>query len=268
MSFREFKITRSEATNLVEVYMKCTNNCADNTIPITIFRHMTSFDNMGTVLVGKVPSHKDTETSDMFFNTIKELVDLKGKEESYITQKRIINTTMREYCKLYCGEDEHCEFIICPARSALWYLNSAIINYFQQTHKQITEYPGDCVYEDNTCFVCNGINDYFYYSTMHGLNMPVCKICAFAKDDDEEEAEKDEEKVEEEEYAGYVFVYPEYKIEPESCCVCNYNGCGLFYYSSDRMEPVCNTCETNYRNKTDCEKRIYHDKYIDQSSEE
>ena len=110
---------------------------------------MTRDQHMGAVLVGKVPSKEHAEFSDMFFNAIKELVDSVGNEEVYKTQNRVISTTMRKYCKLYCGEDKHCEFIICPAKKAVWYLSGAINNYLQKTHEHIAENLGDNAYEYN-----------------------------------------------------------------------------------------------------------------------
>lgn len=255
-SNEELIITRSEATNLVQEYMKCQPSCDQGT-HITRFRDMTSSDNISRVLVGKVPSHKDTETIDMFFNTIKELVDSLGKEKVYKTQERIISTTMREYCALYCGPENHCQYIRCPAELAVWYLSHAINNYFQQTHEHIKEENGDFALEYNTCSVCDWIgNDYFYYTTKYGLNMPVCIKCVKKKE--KEEKQQEEEQLDE--YAEHVFIYQEYEIEPRTCSVCNYFGCGSYYYSSDKMnEPVCESCEMNYRNTNDCEKRIYHD---------
>ena len=84
------------------------------------------------------------------------------------------------------------------------------------------------------------------------------------------EKEEFDEGEEIDEYAGHVFVYEEYEMEPRVCSVCKYNGCGSFYYSSDKMdEPVCATCEMKYRETADCSQRIYHDegKVSDDDSE-
>jgi hypothetical protein len=116
-------------------------------------------------------------------------------------------------------------------------------------------------HEHNTCSVCHwaGI-DYFYYSNNY---VPMCSMCVEDKKKQEQVQEEEEEEEEEiDEYAGYVFVYQEDELEPQVCSVCNYDGCGSFYYSSDKMdEPVCATCETKYRETADCSKRIYHDGY-------
>ena len=244
----------------------------------------------------------------MFFNAIKELVEFVEKEEVYETQQRIMNTTMREYCKLSCGDPDHCEFIICPAERTLRYLSGAINNYLQQTHEHIKEVLGDNTHEHNTCSVCHWAGtDYFYYSTIYGLNVPVCSMCVEDKEKEEFEEQLDnnihehntcsvchwagtdyfyystnyglnvpvcsmcvedkkkqeeEEEEEEDEYADHVFVYQEYEMEPQVCSVCNYYGCGLFNYSSDKMdEPVCDTCETKYRETANCSKRIYNDQH-------
>ncbi len=264
------QLTRTEATTLIELYMKCTNDPLSQkgrkckyAKPMTIFRHMTEVDHMGAVLVGKGPSDKHAETSDMFFNAIKELVEFVENEEVYKTQQRIMNTTMRELCSVYCGPDNHCQYIICPAQRAVWFLSRAINNYLQQTHEHIKEALGDNVYEYNDCSVCKWAgNDYFYYSTIYGLNVPVCSMCV-------EEKEKEEFEDEADEYAGYVFVYQEDELEPQVCSVCDYNGCGSFYYSSDKMdEPVCATCEMKYRETVDCSKRIYHDEYRPTNTQE
>ena len=258
------EITRSEATKVVEMYMKSTNDPLSQkgrkckyTAPMKTFCDMTSDKHMGAVLVGKGPSKEHVKNSDMFFIAIKELVDSLGKEEVYETQERIISTTMREYCSLSCGEDKHCQYIICPAQRTLWYLSSAINNYLQQTHEHIKEARGDLVHEYNDCSVCKWTGtDYFYYSTIYGLNVPVCSHCVWGGKMDK----KDEEEIDE--YAGHVFVYQEDEIEPRVCSQCDYNGCGSFYYSSDKInEPVCATCEMKYRETADCSKRIYHDEY-------
>ena len=258
-----YEITRTEATKLVEMYMKCTNDPLSQkgrkckyTMPMKTFRDMASDKHMGAVLVGKGPSKEYTKNSDMFFNAIKELVDSLGKEEVYKTQQRIKNTTMREYCSLSCGEPSHCDFIKCPAQRTLLYLSGAIDNYFQQTHEHIKESLGDNANEYNDCSVCKWAGtDYFYYSTIYGLNVPVCSMCVEEKEKEEFE---DEEEIDE--YADHVFVYQEDELEPQTCSRCNYNGCGSFYYSSDKMnEPVCGTCEMKYRETADCSQRIYHD---------
>ena len=273
-SVYEKNITRAETTGLIEMYMKCTNDPLSQkgrkckyTTPMKTFRGMTSDKHMGAVLVGKGPYDKHSENSDMFFNAIKELVDFVEKEEVYKTQQRIISTTMREYCSLSCGEDKHCEFIICPAQRMLWYLSSAINNYLQQTHEHIKEALGDNAHEYNDCSVCKWAGtDQFYYSTIYGLNVPVCSMCVEEKEkEDFEEGEEEEF----DEYADHVFVYQEDELEPQTCSVCNYNGCGSFYYSSDNMnEPVCATCETKYRETADCSQRIYHDEYRPTSPQE
>lgn len=282
----DYEITRAEATKLVELYMKCTNDPLSQkgrkckyTVPMATFRNMTKLEHMGAVLVGKYPSQTHTENSDIFFNSIKELVECIGKEENHITRQRIIATTMRKYCNLSCGEDEHCKFIICPVERVVRHLQSAINNYLQQNHEYITEKLCDNTYEYNVCYVCQlSYTDYFYYSTIYGLNVPVCSVCVEAKEkeDFENEAQAfkcdelklrhtdvgdaDQEEEEIDEYTGYVFVYKEDENEENTCYVCNYVGIGSFYYSSDKMnEPVCDTCEMNYRNTADCEKRIYFD---------
>ena len=268
---KQQEITRTEATNLVEMYMKCTNNPLSQkgrkckyTSSMKTFRDMTSDKHMDAVLVGKGPYDKHSENSDMFFNAIKELVDFFEKEEVYETQQRIIKTTMRKYCSLYCGEDEHCQYIICQAKKAVWFLSSAINNYFQQTHEYIKEALGDNTQEYNDCSVCKWVGTgCFYYSTIYGLNAPVCSECVNAKETEEFEKEKEKRKAEIDEYEGYVFVYKEDELEPQVCSVCDYNGCGSFYYSSDKMdEPVCHTCEMKYRKTADCSKRIYHDEHL------
>lgn len=259
-----YEITRTEATKLVEMYMKCTNDPLSQkgrkckyTTPMKTFRDMTSDKHMGAVLVGKGScvsvDNKHAETSDMFFNIIKELVESVEKEKFGTTQKRIRTTLMRDI-----GNIQSIQITM--------FLKSAIDNYLQQTHEHITEQLSDNTYEYNDCSVCRWTgNDYFYYSTIYGLNVPVCSMCVEGK-----EKEEFDEGEEIDEYAGRVFVYEEYEMEPRVCSVCKYNGCGSFYYSSDKMdEPVCATCEMKYRETADCSQRIYHDegKVSDDDSE-
>jgi len=262
-----FEITRSEATKVVEMYMKCTNDPLTQkgrkckyTAPMKTFRDMTSDKHMGAFLVGKGPYDKHSENSDMFFNVIKELVESVAKEKFVITQKRIRTTLMSELETF-------------KSLKITMFLKSAIDNYFQQTHKYIKEALSDNTYEYNDCSVCKWAgNDYFYYSTIYGLNVPVCSVCVEKKEKEEFENysecsdsccdgnNEEEEGKEIDEYAGYVFVYKEDETEPQVCSVCDYNGCGSFYYSSDKIdEPVCHNCEMKYRETADCSKRIYHD---------
>ena len=249
-----YEITRTEATKMVEMYMKCTNDPLSQkgrkckyTTPMKTFRDMTSDKHMGAVLVGKgscvSADKKHAETSDMFFNVIKELVESVEKEKFGTTQKRIRTTLMRDIGNI-------------QSIKITMFLKSAIDNYLQQTHEHITEQLSDNTYEYNDCSVCRWTgNDYFYYSTIYGLNVPVCSMCVEEK---EKEEFDDEEEIDE--YADHVFVYQEDELEPQMCSRCDYNGCGSFYYSSDKMnEPVCATCEMKYRETADCSQRIYHD---------
>jgi hypothetical protein len=148
---------------------------------------------MGAVLVGKGPSDKHAETSDMFFNAIKELVDSAGKEQFVTTQKRIRTTFMSHIDKT-------------DSLQVLTFLSFAIDNYLQQTHEHIAEKLGDNTYEYNDCSVCEWAGtDYFYYSTIYGLNKPVCKLCVeekefgTAKDDEDDEKEEEDEDEDEDE---------------------------------------------------------------------
>jgi hypothetical protein len=146
------------------------------------FRIMTQSQHMGAVLVGKGPSDKHSETSNMFFNAIKELVDSVGNENFGTTQKRIRTTIMEHVDKM-------------ESLQVLTFLRSAIDNYLQQTHEHIKEAIGDNTYEYNVCSVCKWEgSDYFYYSTIYGLNMPVCSLCVEEKEKKEFEEKEFEEK--------------------------------------------------------------------------
>ena len=174
------EITRTEATKLVELYMKCTNDPLSQkgrkckyTAPMKTFRNMTSDKNMGAVLVGKGDSKEHTKNSDMFFNIIKELVESVAKEKFVITQKRIRTTLMSELETF-------------KSLKITMFLKSAIDNYLQQTHEHIKEAHSDNTYEYNDCSVCKWTGtDYFYYSTIYGLNVPVCSMCVEEKEKEE-----------------------------------------------------------------------------------
>ena len=174
------EITRTEATKLVELYMKCTNDPLSQkgrkckyTAPMKTFRNMTSDKNMGAVLVGKGDSKEHTKNSDMFFNIIKELVESVAKEKFVITQKRIRTTLMSDLEKF-------------QSLQITMFLKSAIDNYLQQTHEYIKETLSDNTYEYNDCSVCKWTGtDYFYYSTIYGLNVPVCSMCVEEKEKEE-----------------------------------------------------------------------------------
>ena len=195
-----YEITRFEATLLVDLYMKSTNGSLSQksrkckyTSPIKTFRNMTKLGHMGAVLVGKGPSHdKHAETSDMFFNAIKELVDMVGNEKFGTTQKRIRTTIMEHVDKM-------------ESLQVLTFLRSAIDNYLQQTHEHIKEAIGDNTYEYNVCSVCKWEgSDYFYYSTIYGLNMPVCSLCVEEKEKKEFEEKEFDEEVSEDDDEEYV----------------------------------------------------------------
>jgi len=237
-----YEITRLEATHLVDLYMKSTNGSLSQksrkckyTSPIKTFRNMTKLGHMGAVLVGKGPSHdKHAETSDMFFNAIKELVDMVGKKDFTVhaTKSRI--------------PIQHISM-----------LGYAIDNYLQQTHEHIKEAISDNTYEYNDCSVCKWSGtDYFYYSTIYGLNEPVCSFCV-------EEKEKEEFNQEEEDDVRYRSL-----INPETCFNCKYKGGGYFYYGSNNSNPVCVTCEDKRRINEDDVSECSHSCYDDEDEDD
>jgi hypothetical protein len=176
-------LTRSEATNLVELYLRATNNPLSEKsrkgkygAPMATFRTMTQYQpRTGSSLNGKGPLDKYAFPSDMFFNTIKELIDAVGKKEPFgVTQKRIRTTFMQNIEKN-------------QSLQILQFLSCAIDNYLQKTHEHIENVLGDNTCEYNTCSVCEWSGtDYFYYSTTYGLNLPVCIDCVFVDEDKKE----------------------------------------------------------------------------------
>jgi len=277
-------VTRSEATNLVELYLRATNNPLSEksrkgkySAPMATFRTMTQYQpRTGSSLNGKGPLDKYAFPSDMFFNTIKELIDAVGKKEPFrVTQKRIRTTFMQNIEKI-------------QSLQILQFLSCAIDNYLQEKHEHIENVLGDNTYEDNTCSVCEWSGgDYFYYSTTYGLNRPVCSDCVFVDErkNEEEEVEEEvemevdeaevkaqeaqEEEAEEEEeelYTNHTYFHQEYEMTPRTCPVCKYYGTGYFYYYEHDYEysseayykgPVCIDCH-----------RIEHEKVIQETDEE
>ena len=182
-------LTRSEASTLVELYMKCTNNPlyhGDGQMdkyraPQSTFRIMTQYYHMGAVLIGKGPLNQHNEISDMFFNTINKLVEgVMIKEPFGETQKHIRTTFMNDVDKM-------------KSLQLVVFLSCAVDNYLRENHDHIEQVLGDNTYEYNSCSVCDWSgDDNFYYSTHYGLNQPVCTKCVFIDEEKEEDREDTE----------------------------------------------------------------------------
>ena len=222
-------LTRSEATKLVELYMTAIDMSqgaalADHDKYIAaheMFRKMTQYHLMGSLLVDIELSDNCFEVNDMFFNSIKELVSGVEKEQSFVITSKYIRTTIMKHINRL------------QSMQIVTYLSCAIHNYYQANQPIIKEILGDNTNEYNKCYSCKwGGDDYFYYSTCYGLNKPICSYCV-NKCDTEYDAQ----------YNNDFFEYEEY--ECNKCQSCEYYGMGYFYHyiNTDLNTPVCIDCK-------------------------
>ena len=297
-------LTRSDATILVELYMKSINNSLSiNNTAHAMFYNMIQYQLPGSLLVMTQVSHerdnvsmsqsnaltqhniykrsiapfvavstqvsnrnenssmnstflhnpthdtfhsdKHSETSDMFFNSIKELFDGVNKNESFIiTSKRIRTTIMKHINKL-------------QSMQIVTFLSCAIHNYIHANQPIIEEVLGDNTYEYNECYGCEWEgSDYFYYCTSYGLNKPVCSVCVKTSEEDN--------------YNDTFVEYEEY--ECNKCQSCEYFGTGYFYHyiNNNLNTPLCIDCKlkNDIQIKYDLDNKIEEDDVVDEEEED
>jgi len=180
-------ITRSEATELVELYVNCSYEIFRKYDSMgELFARMSLDPSMGALLKLKGDPDNHVKTSAMFFDTINELFDNVGIETFQKTQTRIRTTFMKHLDKL-------------ESLKIVTFLSCAIHNNIHMNQVNIQEILGDNTFEYNDCVVCEWCGqDYFYYTTTYGLNKPVCSKCVFVEEpevteDDEAEVTEDDE---------------------------------------------------------------------------
>jgi hypothetical protein len=79
------------------------------------------------------------------------------------------------------------EIDLPPGENTMFMLHHAVDNYNykweRNKNKRIDEDLHDCFIEKNTCAICQIFrNGAFYFSTMYGLDIPVCSFCIDERD--------------------------------------------------------------------------------------
>ena len=174
-----YMVTRSEATQLVNMYMDAQEKGVDGSIePYRVFR-----DALETAKPAYLGKYNGTHEG-IFYKMALELYNIID-ELNYRVDEPDHMQKQKEAAKHL------------PCRHSIGYLtaqslNWSLYNWYNRTYS-ILEDLGDNFYEKNTCAICSReAEDWFYFSTSYGLEMPVCESCL---PDDEKEDEQSEEYV-------------------------------------------------------------------------
>lgn len=120
-----------------------------------------------------------------------------------------------------------------PGENTMFMLHHAMDNYnyicdkFQGKPVSTEEDLSDCFIEKNICSVCQVFRSgAFYFSTMYGLDLPVCSYCIHASNCDDSEYEDNEDDEDDEDKGQHSKKYKnhcdELAEEPaQECCGCN-----------------------------------------------
>jgi len=182
-------MTRSQATELVEFYAEKGN------LSRSLFIQETW--NMWLNYMG---SSREYPENNVTYSTHKKI----AKTYYYIILELFSNVKYENHEKKIesiCTKFEFDDY------DTVNYLNWAVFNHYCGDDEELlVECSNEFMYDDTciettTCGVCGfGGEDEFYFSTMHGLNIPVCSLCVSIDDeeDDEDYNPEDEEYIEEE----------------------------------------------------------------------
>ncbi len=215
-----YSITRSEASELVHMYMVAQERSEDGGIEhLRAFRN--ELENAQGAYLGKYNNSQEGKfykIASVLYNVIGELtrrVDENNHDDKITLMVKLFP------CSKYIAEETSI------------YLNWAIYNWHFEYKTHHEDLDDNC-FETNTCCICGFEGeDVFYFSTAYGLDNPVCDICVrcsneneIDRDDDddvtdadyvvdeEDEAEDIEDDEADEDYDDYE-VYDDYEDEPE-----------------------------------------------------
>jgi hypothetical protein len=180
-------IVRSNATKLVEAYYKTTDTMGHSEPEKDVLCEF-SYNCFDTKIFHFIPMDRLDAIYKSLFIAIKNL-------DEYVLFKEI-----RDIC-----DYEDLDIIVLPPTNKIMFmLHHAVDNYFYKKEIKnnecinIQEELLDCFAEYNICSVCKIIqNTDFYFSTIYGLDKPVCKDCIESTNYDDKSSE-DSSYVEEE----------------------------------------------------------------------
>jgi hypothetical protein len=180
-------IVRSNATKLVEAYYKTTDTMGHSEPEKDVLCEF-SYNCFDTKIFHFIPIDRLDAIYKSLFIAIKNL-------DEYVLFKEI-----RDIC-----DYEDLDIIVLPPTNKIMFmLHHAVDNYFYKKEIKnnecinIQEELLDCFAEYNICSVCKIIqNTDFYFSTIYGLDKPVCKDCIESTNYDDKSSE-DSSYVEEE----------------------------------------------------------------------
>jgi hypothetical protein len=194
-----YRLTRSEATWLVETFMYAKKKGADGSIePFNVFRN--ELETEKPAYLGKFNNSSNASVQAPFYKIANDLYNMLVELNRRVAETDHHKKTMEAAKRLPCKHS--------IAYLSATFLNWAIYNWCMKTSYPIVEDLGDNGYEFNTCAVCDFTGDaLFYFSTAYGLEKPICENCLpfDAVDYEEEEGEyvveeeSESEEVEEEE---------------------------------------------------------------------
>jgi hypothetical protein len=185
-------ITRSQATELVDFY----NNCRYS---VEVFKNMCQKSD----IIDNIPLNAINDTIIQLFTVIHHL-------KTYVYIRDLPD--IKEYNDL--------NITLPPGKNTVKMLHYAMDNYIYIRDKcnyDVGEDMTDCFIEETICGICQRLrNGEFYFSTMYGLNVPICNVCIInsnyqsvdetkkdvnyvASEEEEDEEENEEDGVETEE---------------------------------------------------------------------
>ena len=173
-----YRITRSEATELVAMYMNARKKSADGSIePERVFRD--ALETAKPAYIGKYNNSREGK----FYKIALDLYN-------------ILNELNRRAAETNHHEKTMDAAKLLPCKHSIAYLTATFLNWavynWHMKKEPIVEDLGDNGYEYNRCTICDYEGDsLFYFSTAYGLDNPICEYCLpfDANDYEEEEAE-------------------------------------------------------------------------------
>ncbi len=163
-----YAVTRSEATWLVQTYMKAKRWGSDNSIePYRVFRN--ELETLKPAYLGRFNNSANAAVQGTFYiiatNLYKVIDYLNRNVASPDHHKKTMEASEILPCKHFF------------AYTSCTYLNWAVYNWFKK-NDPITEDLGDNGYECNACTICDFSGEgLFFFSTSYGLEKPVCEKC-------------------------------------------------------------------------------------------
>ena len=187
-----YRITRSEATELVSMYMFAQEKSEDGGI-----EHLRAFRNELESAQGAYLGKYNNSLEGKFYKIASVLYNVIGELSRRVDENdhdyKITLMSKLFPCSKYIAEDTST------------YLNWAVYNWHFIDAQPPTHYGCDIgdsyneelddnCYETNNCAVCGFEGeDVFYFSTSYGLESPVCDICIRCTGDDEDDIKYDDD---------------------------------------------------------------------------